>query len=168
MWIFFFLLSQLGLVSYRFYFHSFLGCLLGGQAVPQHLLGQFPNHCRTWRDKSMRGLNLNTLYLGNHHLVNFIKKKRKKKIEKEVKRLMNMYFFISAKIKGKLPQHFLGIIVTYSVRAAGLEETLRLNTSQWMNHLLASLFSRLAVCQDCVCDPAPFFGFFCVCVYVSE
>lgn len=48
----FFFFSQLGSVSYRFYFHSFLGRLLGGQAVPQHLLGQFPNHCRTWRDSS--------------------------------------------------------------------------------------------------------------------
>lgn len=48
----FFFFPQLGSVSYRFYFHSFLGRLLGGQAVPQHLLGQFPNNCRTWRDSS--------------------------------------------------------------------------------------------------------------------
>lgn len=68
--------------------------------------------------------------------------KQKKKNEKEVKRLMNMYFFISAQMKGKLPQHFLGIIVPYSVRAAGLQETLWFNTSPRMNLLSASLFRR--------------------------
>lgn len=83
-------------------------------------------------------------------------------MEKEVKRLMNMYCFISALTKGKLPQHSLRIIVLYSVREAGLQESLRMNMSPWMHLLLASV-SKLAACQDCDCNHAPsFFGTFFV------
>lgn len=53
--------SHLGEVSYRFHFHSFLGRLLGGQTVAQHLLCQFPDHCGTLRKGTSTGLTQTTM-----------------------------------------------------------------------------------------------------------
>lgn len=73
---------------------------------------------------------------------------------------MNMYFFISAEMKRKLPQHSLRIIVPYSVREAGLQESLRLNTSPRMNLLLASLFPSWPRARTATAIVLRFFAFF--------
>lgn len=70
---------------------------------------------------------------------------------------MNMYFFIYAKIKGKLPQRSLRIIVPYSVRASGESPLQHVATDE---SPLSVSVSKLAACQNCECNRVPFSFFF--------